>query len=57
MNFKQDVFSEPMDVVGVAEKVAEVIQVPLEEVCRQTTLNARNFFRLDEWEESLHHKF
>jgi Tat protein secretion system quality control protein TatD with DNase activity len=57
MNFQQDVFSEPMDVVGVAEKLSEVIQVPFEEVCRQTTLNAREFFRLDQWEESLHHKF
>ena len=38
--------SEPADVVGVAAKVAEVLGVDFEEVCRVTTATANAFFRL-----------
>lgn len=38
--------SEPAHVVGVAQKIAEVHDVPLEEVCTATTRNAVNLFGL-----------
>jgi TatD DNase family protein len=41
-----DVRNEPMNVQYVAEKIAEVKQVVVEEVARQTTENAKRVFRL-----------
>ena len=38
--------SEPADVVGVAEKLAETLGVSLASVAAQTTASARSFFRL-----------
>eukprot|EP00457_Paulinella_chromatophora_P009232 gb/GEZN01009291.1/.p1 GENE.gb/GEZN01009291.1/~~gb/GEZN01009291.1/.p1 ORF type:complete len:321 (+),score=31.38 gb/GEZN01009291.1/:295-1257(+) len=39
--------SEPADVVGVANCVADCLNVPLAQVCETTTRNALRFFRLD----------
>ncbi len=39
--------NEPLYVQHVAEKIAEVKGIALEEVVRQTTANAENFFRLN----------
>jgi len=39
--------SEPADVVGVAQKVSDVLQLPFEDVCRATTQNALRFFGLE----------
>lgn len=39
--------NEPHRVLHVAEKIAELKNLPLEEVCEQTFKNAVNFFRLD----------
>lgn len=38
--------SEPVDAVGVAEKISDCLGVSLEEVCRVTTENARSLFGL-----------
>jgi len=41
-----DVRNEPLNAKYIAEKIAEVKQIPVEEVARQTTENAKKVFRL-----------
>ncbi len=41
-----DIRNEPLNVKYIAEKIAEAKQVPIEEVARQTTENAKRVFRL-----------
>lgn len=38
--------NEPANVLAVAERMAAILQIPVEEVARLTTDNARRFFRL-----------
>ena len=38
--------SEPRDVVGIASKIAEVLNIDFETVCKVTTENSKTFFRI-----------